>query len=310
MRKRVCFITLGQSPRPELISEVLEHIREPIDYAEIGALDGIAREEIEALHSARDTPLVTKLADGKEIVVSSSFIHKRLESVIAHVDRRGHDLLVLLASGIFRSFDTVTPLVHGQFAVDEWITSFVMGTAQLGVVFPLRKQASDPVTLQNYGTLIQNYQTVAYSGKASRIDETAMLLQSVDFILMHSVGYTNEMAEQLARESHKPVVTARRVIAGALHLRLREAAGAVEHGLVEAGELDLLKRLPPPEEPLTGREAEVLSLVLEGHPNKEIAKKLGISHRTVEIHRSRAMAKYNATTAMQLIRRAMIESPR
>jgi len=54
----------------------------------------------------------------------------------------------------------------------------------------------------------------------------------------------------------------------------------------------------------------VLSLVLEGHPNKEIAKKLGISHRTVEIHRSRAMAKYNATTAMQLIRRAMIESPR
>jgi DNA-binding NarL/FixJ family response regulator len=117
------------------------------------------------------------------------------------------------------------------------------------------------------------------------------------------------MAQQLASESHKPVVTARRVIAGALHLRLMEMGSTAHHSFAQASELDLIKRLPRPEEPLTGREQEVLSLVLEGRSNKEIAKQLGISHRTVEIHRSRAMAKYNATTAMQLIRRAMIENP-
>jgi DNA-binding CsgD family transcriptional regulator len=309
MKKRVCFITLGQSPRPELISEVLEHIREPIDYTEIGALDGLSDGEIEPPRSLRDTPLVTRLASGEQVVVSSEFINRRLDIVTAQIDRLGHDLLVLLASGIFRKFETSTPLIHGQLAVDEWIASFILGTAQLGVVFPLRKQASDPVTLHDYGILIQNYQTVAYSGEASRIDETALLLRDVDFILMHSVGYTKEMAQQLASESHKPVVTARRVIAGALHLRLMEMGSTAHHSFAQASELDLIKRLPRPEEPLTGREQAVLSLVLEGRSNKEIAKQLGISHRTVEIHRSRAMAKYNATTAMQLIRRAMIENP-
>lgn len=308
MTKRICFITLGQSPRPELVSEVTEHIKGPIEYAEIGALDGVPENEIPQPRSHRDTPLVTRLATGRQIVVSSDYMLKRLALVVSNADRLGYDLIVLLASGIFHTFDTVTPMVHGQFAIDEWIGSFVMGSAQLGVVFPHRKQASDPVALNNYGIIIQNYQTVAYSGESNSLDETAMILQSVDLILMHSVGYTGEMAKKLAKESHKPVVTARRVIAGALNLRLMEIGRAEEGGMVQATELDLLKRLPPPEEKLTSREYEVLALVLEGRPNKEIAKKLGISHRTVEIHRSRAIVKYNATTAMQLIRRAMIEN--
>jgi DNA-binding NarL/FixJ family response regulator len=307
MSKRICFVTLGQSPRPELISEVLGHVKERFDYGEIGVLDGLSEDEIEAPRHYRDTPLVTRVASGRQVVVSSNFIHSRLDAVIATADRLGHDLIVLLASGIFRSFDTVTPMVHGQFAIDEWIGSFVMGSAQLGVVFPLRKQASDPISLNNYGILIQDYQTVAYSGETKRFDEVALLLQSADLILMHSVGYTEDMARQLARESHKPVVTARRVIAGALHLRLMEL-GRAGNRLVQATELDLLKRLPVPEQELTSREYEVLSLVLKGQPNKDIAKALGISYRTVEIHRARAMAKYNATTAMQLIRRAMIEN--
>jgi FixJ family two-component response regulator len=51
---------------------------------------------------------------------------------------------------------------------------------------------------------------------------------------------------------------------------------------------------------LTRREEEVMSLAVSGHTNKEIARCLGISHRTVEIHRSRVMEKTGATNLLEL----------
>ncbi|WP_368733556.1 LuxR C-terminal-related transcriptional regulator [Acinetobacter baumannii] len=54
----------------------------------------------------------------------------------------------------------------------------------------------------------------------------------------------------------------------------------------------------------------MLALVLEGGANKLIARALGISHRTVEIHRARAMSKLGATSVTELIRRALMVSQR
>ena len=53
---------------------------------------------------------------------------------------------------------------------------------------------------------------------------------------------------------------------------------------------------------LTRREREVLDLVLEGMTNKEIANQLGLSHRTVELHRSRVMAKMKAQSIVELVK--------
>ncbi len=55
---------------------------------------------------------------------------------------------------------------------------------------------------------------------------------------------------------------------------------------------------------LTEREREVMVLAVEGLPNKEIARRLGISHRTVEIHKARIMHKTGADTLLDLARLA------
>lgn len=53
---------------------------------------------------------------------------------------------------------------------------------------------------------------------------------------------------------------------------------------------------------LTEREHDVMALAVQGYPNKEIARSLGISHRTVEIHKSRIMHKTGAINLLDLAR--------
>lgn len=53
---------------------------------------------------------------------------------------------------------------------------------------------------------------------------------------------------------------------------------------------------------LTDRERDVMLLAVQGLPNKHIARQLGISHRTVEIHKSKIMHKTGAINLLDLAR--------
>ena len=56
---------------------------------------------------------------------------------------------------------------------------------------------------------------------------------------------------------------------------------------------------------LTAREREVVQLVAEGESNKAIARRWGLSIKTVDTHRTSAMRKLNLRTAVELARYAI-----
>lgn len=83
---------------------------------------------------------------------------------------------------------------------------------------------------------------------------------------------------------------------------------AIERHLVQrndsAERAELSKRMAS----LTPREREVLELVVAGQTSKEIARVLGASHRTIEIHRNHLMEKTGAQSLADLVRIRLSEA--
>jgi FixJ family two-component response regulator len=84
--------------------------------------------------------------------------------------------------------------------------------------------------------------------------------------------------------------------------RVREAVDAVAQRSPEYGALDPARPTFPGAARLTPREHEVLAQIVGCASNKEAASKLGISRRTVEIHRAHIMQKLGAKNSVDLMR--------
>ena len=63
----------------------------------------------------------------------------------------------------------------------------------------------------------------------------------------------------------------------------------------------------PGREPLSRREQDVLAQIVNGASNKEAGRRLGISPRTIEVHRAHVMQKIGARNAADLIRIVLSE---
>ena len=84
---------------------------------------------------------------------------------------------------------------------------------------------------------------------------------------------------------------------------LERVGAAIEHGRRLREEKRQRRETREQIGNLTARERETLADVCEGHKSREIAEKMGIAVKTVEVHRSHIMQKMHATNVADLVRR-------
>ncbi len=118
-------------------------------------------------------------------------------------------------------------------------------------------------------------------------------LYSVQAIRSGAMGYLNKSA--VSQELVKAIED---VLAGEQYIS-QPVSDNLLYGTV------LEKDLRRPEEQLSAREFEVLSLIATGMANKEIAQKLGLSPKTVSTYRMRILEKLMLENTSQLIQYAL-----
>jgi FixJ family two-component response regulator len=84
--------------------------------------------------------------------------------------------------------------------------------------------------------------------------------------------------------------------------RVREALEAMRRKDANGGAKSVADTEFAGKEHLTPRELEVLAQIIGGASNKEAGRQLGISPRTIEVHRARIMEKLGAKNAADLVR--------
>lgn len=66
--------------------------------------------------------------------------------------------------------------------------------------------------------------------------------------------------------------------------------------------VEYLREIAARADRLTPREVQVMALVVQGKLNKQIATELGLSHKTIEVHRAHVMEKMQADSLAELVR--------
>lgn len=84
-------------------------------------------------------------------------------------------------------------------------------------------------------------------------------------------------------------------------IRVVHSGGSLLQPVIASKLIGRLTQPPTMPEPLTPREQEVLSLIAQGLPNKEIAARLVITERTVKFHVSAIMSKLDATNRTEAV---------
>lgn len=107
----------------------------------------------------------------------------------------------------------------------------------------------------------------------------------------------------LKQSASTQLISAIRAVAGGGTYLDTAVTGRVVKSIVGGRKL----RGAPPDKELSAREEEVLRLIAWGYANKEIAARLDLSVKTVEVYKTRAMEKLDMRNRIDIVRYALLK---
>ena len=90
VKMKVGAITIGQSPRTDVVQELLPLMGEQVELIQAGALDGLTREDIQAFAPGpEDYTLISRLRDGSSVMFAERHILPQLQQCIDRLEEQG-----------------------------------------------------------------------------------------------------------------------------------------------------------------------------------------------------------------------------
>jgi protein AroM len=219
MKHTIGAITIGQSPRTDVIPEIQQIVGQDIDFLEMGALDGLTVEEVQAYApQAGDYVLHTRMNDGTAVTIGKRNILPRIQICIDTLSQRNVELIVLLCTGKFPKFRSSVLLIEPQKITDSLILAVTGKQHKVGILTPLAEQVDQAKAHLNQvkENVVVIHASPYISGDEITPAAKALKMEGVDLSVLHCIGYTLSMKRIVKDITGKPVILARSLTAQVL----------------------------------------------------------------------------------------------
>jgi protein AroM len=217
MTTKVGLITVGQSPRGDVVPDMAAILGGDVEIVEAGALDGLDRSRIAALApEGGDEILVTRLVDGSPVFVGKTKMIPLIEARMAALEDRGVVLNVLLCTGEFPKLAARRPFLEPQQLLLGLLRAMTF-PGRLGVLTPSERHV--PQTLARWRAAgfdahaapLSPYEE--HNPAAVRSAAQALLAGNVGLVVMDCIGFRKKTRDEMAALTGVPVLVANLLVA-------------------------------------------------------------------------------------------------
>jgi protein AroM len=216
--RRLGFVTIGQSPRDDILPGMLPHLPPDVELLQAGALDGIQPDQLAAMAPMPgDYVLTTRLADGRAVTVARQRVLPRLQAAVNSVTDRGAEVVAILCTGTFSDLTSRSLLVEPERVFHAFCAG-VAGSGHLGAIIPLPAQVPQAVARwHDAGVRATVIAASPYEETTSLVSAAHKLKDAgVTAVAMDCFGFTEEMRGLVKGVTGTPVILANTYLARVL----------------------------------------------------------------------------------------------
>lgn len=217
---RIGFITIGQSPRVDVTSDISRFFPSGVEVLEVGALDGMSKSEVEVKFKpeAGETVYVTRMRDGFEVKISRDKILPLMGECVKKLEGSGVDVIGILCSGEFPRYKASIPIVYPE-KVLKGFASGISYSGSVAVLIPAVEQLE--YARLKWSGLFEDLKVYAISPYTASLNDFRIIgeklkANGVRLVVMDCIGYSLDQRNVLKVCGDFMILTARTALARAI----------------------------------------------------------------------------------------------
>lgn len=212
--KKIGMLTIGQTPRDDLIPGLMEILGPGFEIVEAGALDDHTMDDVERIDlNPEHYILVSRMRDGTEIKITKKYVVPQLQEQLDRLEGQGVRLTVVMCTGKFPQFRS-KGIVLTPSEVLKGVLSSAVKEGKLAVVYPTAEQmvnaqrdfGGDKVEV--YADTVSPYEEDDVKGLLDRLVE-----EEPDLVFLNCFGFPYSIKQQVQEATGKPTIHSSAMIA-------------------------------------------------------------------------------------------------
>ncbi|MBT3285573.1 AroM family protein [Candidatus Bathyarchaeota archaeon] len=215
--KKIGMLTIGQTPRDDLIPGLMDILGPEYEIVEAGALDDHTLEDVNKIDLNPDHYiLVSRMRDGTEIKITKEYVVPQLQEQLDKLEAQGVRLTVVMCTGKFPQFRS-KGIVLTPSEVLRGVLQSSIKKGKLAVVYPTAEQM--PYAERDFGRegvevyadIVSPYENDDVKGLLDRL-----VREEPDLVFLNCFGFPYSIKRQVQEATGKTTIHSSALIARVL----------------------------------------------------------------------------------------------